>query len=130
MLGVRRLGLVTPYTTDVQEAIMKNYAGIGVEVVEERHLSIERNGEIAGVSEKVLGRLVEEVIFGVKEKGKEIDAVTTFCTNLNAAGSVDAWESWEKPILDTVAVVIWDMLREYGVDLKEVKGWGTLFSKG
>jgi hypothetical protein len=41
-LGVKRLGLVTPYTRDVQEKIAAVYAGEGVEVVSERHLGIRR----------------------------------------------------------------------------------------
>ncbi|MEO9102591.1 MAG: Asp/Glu/hydantoin racemase, partial [Burkholderiaceae bacterium] len=40
---IRRLALVTPYTGDVQQRIVSNYAGIGVEVVAERHLDIHVN---------------------------------------------------------------------------------------
>ena len=54
--------------------------------------------------------------------------VTTFCTNLVAARYVEVWEKeMDIIVLDTVATVLWDMLKIVGVDPKEVKGWGRLF---
>ncbi|KAF5014400.1 hypothetical protein F66182_14629, partial [Fusarium sp. NRRL 66182] len=38
VLGEKELGLVTPYKDDVQEAIIKNYATIGIDCSKERHL--------------------------------------------------------------------------------------------
>ena len=45
--GITRLGLVTPYTADVQQRIVANYAALGVEVVAERHLGIRVNHDFA-----------------------------------------------------------------------------------
>src|SRR5436190_5758972 len=38
LTDVERFGLVTPYTDDVQAAIIKNYAGAGFHCIAERHL--------------------------------------------------------------------------------------------
>jgi maleate isomerase len=125
--GVKKLGLVTPYLDDVQEKIVANYAAIGIQIGEgmERHLRVEKNIEIAGITEEVLDGLVGEVVRG------GVDAVTTFCTNLAAAQRAEFWEEkYGIPVFDTVTTVIWDMLRECGLDVGKVEGWGMIFRKG
>ena len=122
--GVKKLGLVTPYTDDVQMAIRKSYQGIGIQIGEgtERHLSIKKNTDIADIGEDVLDGMVEDVV------GPGVDAVTTFCTNLIAAQRVDYWEQKHGvPVFDTVTTVVWDMLRECGIETKEIEGWGKMF---
>lgn len=116
------VGLVTPYRDDVQTAIVKNYAKIGIEL-EERHLSIEKNSSIAEVPASVLDGMVEELVV---QKG--VDVVTTFCTNLVAAQRVDVWEErWGVPVFDTVTTVVWDMCRQLKIDTHNVEGWGSIF---
>lgn len=123
---MKKLGLVTPYQGDVQGKIMENYETIGVVIGEgmERHLGVVKNTHIAEIGEEVLDELVEDVV------GMGVDAVTTFCTNLVAAQRAEFWEEeYGLPVFDTVTTVIWDMLRECGVDAKELKGWGMIFKK-
>ncbi|KAL3492227.1 Asp/Glu/hydantoin racemase [Aspergillus germanicus] len=128
--GVERLGLVTPYVDDVQEAIMKTYRGIGIEVTEERHLGLSRNTAFAEIEEDVLDRMAGEVVRGRGSEGKGVQAVTTFCTNLRAAHRVGFWEMEHgMPVFDTVATVVWDMLRHCEVDMAPLKDWGVLFAK-
>jgi maleate isomerase len=125
--GVKKLGLVTPYRDDVQEQIVRNYKRIGIEIEEgmERHLRVEKNNDIADICEEVLDEMVGDVV------GGGIDAVTTFCTNLVAAQRVEFWEKKHGlPIFDTVTTVLWDMLRECGVDATKLEGWGMIFKKG
>lgn len=127
LFRVRKLGLVTPYLEDVQAAIVANYAGLGVEIspAMERHLGVAKNTEIGLIGEEVLDGLVREVVEGTGAK-----AVTTFCTNWVAAQRVEVWEAmWGVPVFDSVSVVVWDMLRMGGFDVKTVKGWGSLFQK-
>lgn len=125
--GVERLGLVTPYTGDVQERIVANYEGLGdMKVVVERHLGIQDNREIAAVGANVWDGLVGEVV----EKGLRVQGVMTFCTNLSVADRVAGWEKkFGVPVFDTVATVVWDMLKMVGVDVRGVKGWGRLFDE-
>lgn len=123
--GVERLGLVTPYVDDVQAKIVQNYGKIGVRIVGEEHLRVEKNSAIADIGEGVLDGMVREVI-GVGG----VQAVTTFCTNLIAAQRVRFWEEkYDVPVFDTVTTVVWDMLRELGVDMSGVEGWGMIFKK-
>jgi maleate isomerase len=124
--NVDRLGLVTPYMDDVQAKIVDNYGRIGVQIVGEKHLRVERNTDIADIGEEVLDGMVWEVV-GVGG----VQAVTTFCTNLVAAQRVRFWEErHDVPVFDTVTTVVWDMLRELGVDVSGVEGWGMIFQRG
>jgi maleate isomerase len=126
LLGAKKLGLVTPYVDDVQEAIMQNYASIGIEITPgiERHLGMTKNVDFAFVGNESLDGMVADVIKGGAE------AVTTFCTNLSAAQRVAFWEDTHGvPVLDTVTIVIWDMLRICGFVVQDVRGWGSIFQK-
>lgn len=123
---VKKLGLVTPYSDDVQAKIVENYNGIGVEIGErmERHLGVVKNTDIAGIGQDILDGMVREVA----KSG--VDAITTCCTNLVAAQRVEFWENlYGVPVFDTVTTVVWDMLRECGVKFKGVQGWGMIFNR-
>jgi maleate isomerase len=120
--GVRRLGLVTPYTADVQERIVANYAAAGIEVVAERHLGIRINHDFAQVSPGTLRGLIDEVAQARPQ------AITTFCTNLHAAQlAQDVEAAHDIPLLDSVSTTVWGMLRSAGVAPAAVTGWGELF---
>ena len=120
--GIRRLGLVTPYTADVQERIVRNYAQIGVEVVAERHLDISVNHEFAGVTPARLRELVGEVAAASPQ------AITTFCTNLRAAPlATEIERTLRVPLLDTVSTTVWGLLRAADASPASVEGWGELF---
>jgi maleate isomerase len=121
---VSKMALVTPYQDDVQEAIIKNYANVGIEITpeRERHLGIVKNTEIGRIGEEVLDGMVADVV------GRGADVVATFCTNLRAATRVQVWEEmYGVMVLDTVTLVVWDMLRICGVEVHEKHGWGKLF---
>ena len=120
--GIDKLALVTPYTEDVQQRIIDNYARIGIEVVAERHLGIRVNHDFALVEPDKLRELMREVAAAGPQ------AITTFCTNLRAAPLADAVEAeWNVPLLDTVSTTVWGALRAVGVDPAVVRGWGQLF---
>lgn len=120
--GITRLGLVTPYTADVQQRIVANYAALGVEVVAERHLGIRVNHDFALVEPARLAELLREVA------ASGAQAVTTFCTNLRAAPLAEALErATDVPLLDTVATTVWGLLRAAGGDPAQVRGWGRGF---
>ncbi|KIW02456.1 uncharacterized protein PV09_06266 [Verruconis gallopava] len=121
---VERLGLVTPYTSDMNQLIMRNYAEIGFPIAPERekHLGITENGEIGSVGEERLTSMVRDVV----DAGA--DAVTTFCTNWNAAHLVDGWEKqFDVPVFDSVATVVWDLCRMTEVDMSGAGSWGRMF---
>ena len=120
--GITRLALVTPYTADVQQCIVDNYRTLGIEIVAERHLGICVNHDFALVTPDTLRTLMGEVATARPQ------AITTFCTNLHAAGLSDAVEAeLGIPLLDTVSTTVWGMLRAAGLDPAGVRGWGQLY---
>lgn len=123
--GIRRIGLVSPYTSDVQRRIADNYRAMGVQVVGERHEGIRVNHDFALVDSFRLKSLMKEVA------ESKPDAITTFCTNLRAAGLAKDFEA-ETGIflLDTVATTVWGMLRAAGASPSAITGWGELFQWG
>lgn len=120
--GVTRLGLVTPYLSDIQEAIVANYAAEGIEVVAERHLDDRGNFSFSEYDEATLASLVREVAKG------EPEAITLLCTNLRGAGIVAELEQeLGIPIYDSVSVTVWKCLTLAGLDPARISGWGGLF---
>ncbi len=125
--GVRRVGLVSPYRADVQEAIVRNYASEGIEIVAERHLGLQDNYSFSEVSAEQIRTMVREVMAG--PPGERPEAVAIFCTNLRGAPLVSALEAeFGVPVYDTIATVLWKSLRLAGVDTRRVQGWGRLFA--
>ncbi len=121
--GVRRLALLTPYTADVQQRIVDNYAREGIEVVSERHLGIRVNHDFALVEPATLRALAREAA------AERPQAITTFCTNLRAAPLAAAIEAeLDIPFLDTVSTTVWGALRALGGDPAQIQGWGRLFA--
>jgi maleate isomerase len=120
--GIRRLGLVTPYTGDVQQRIIDNYAREGIEVVAERHLDICVNHDFALVPPERLHGLMVEVA------GARPQAIATYCTNLHAAPLAAPFEDAHGiALLDTVSTTVWGALRAVGADPSVIQGWGQLF---
>ncbi|GEK48525.1 maleate cis-trans isomerase family protein [Bisbaumannia pacifica] len=120
--GVTRLGLVTPYLSDIQAAIVANYAAEGIEVVAERHLDDRGNFSFSEYDEATLADLVREVAKG------EPEAITLLCTNLRGAGIVAELEQeLGIPIYDSVSVTVWKCLTLAGLDPARISGWGGLF---
>jgi maleate isomerase len=122
LTGVTRFGLVSPYTDDVQAAIIKNYAASGFECVGERHLGLRDNYSFSEVSADQLKAMIREV---AKAKPQ---AIAIYCTNLRGAPLVEELEAETGiPIYDSVATVLWKALRLAGADTRRIAGWGRLF---
>lgn len=122
MYGIKNYGLVTPYTSDVNQKIIENYKTIGLTCVSQQHCGIYVNKEFSKIGEERIRQMVNEVSVS------EAEAITTFCTNLRAASLVEELEhKFGHPIFDTISVVVWKSLRMIGVDPEKIKGWGMLF---
>lgn len=122
--GASTLGLVTPYTDDVQARIVTNFAGEGMHCIAERHLGISVNFDFSEVSDERLTRMVADVALA------RPDAITSFCTNLKAAHLAAGWEAaYGIPVYDTVSTVVWKMLRMLDYDTRQIAGWGRLFTE-
>ena len=120
--GVRRFGLVTPYTADVQARIVANFAREGFDCVADRRLDIADNFSFSRVSAEALAGMVREVAAARPE------AITILCTNLRGAPLVEALERETGiSIHDSAAAAVWASLRLAGADPGRVIGWGRLF---
>jgi maleate isomerase len=122
-MGINRLGLVTPYTQDVQDKIISTYAAEGIDVIAERHLEIRDNFTFGTVPEAQINSMIREVA----EAGPQ--AVAVVCTNMNgAATAIQLEQKLGIPVLDSVAVTLWACLIRAGADTGMIKGWGSLFN--
>jgi maleate isomerase len=118
----RRIGLVTPYTDDVQSAIVAGFSREGVDVVAERHLGIRDNFSFSEVSQAMLAAMVDEVAAAKPE------AVAIFCTNLRAAAIVPALEKrYNLAIHDSIVTAAYGALKAAGVNLDRMSGFGRMF---
>jgi maleate isomerase len=118
----RRVGLVTPYTEDVQRAIVAGFAREGVEVIAERHLGLRDNFGFGKVSEATLTSMIGDVASARPE------AITVFCTNLAAAPIVAELETQhDLAIHDSVATAVYGALKTAGARVGDVKGYGRMF---
>lgn len=123
--SVHRFALVTPYTDDVQDKIIANYADAGFECVSERHLGMADNFSFSEISPDTLAQMAREVA------RSQPQAICIICTNLF---SPQLAEPLEKElgiaIYDSTSVAILRSLELAGVDPSRVHGWGQLFSAG
>ncbi|MBX9591197.1 MAG: aspartate/glutamate racemase family protein [Hyphomonadaceae bacterium] len=118
----RQIGLVTPYTRDVQDRIMANWQGAGFACTAERHLGLSENFSFAAIGEAQVAGLVREVA----REGCE--AVAIVCTNMQGARIAGALEQeLGIPVYDSIATTVWKSLQRVGVDCARVRGWGSLF---
>ena len=124
LLKVRRVGLVTPYTDDVQVRIQSNWGAAGFACGAERHLALSDNCSFATVEPETIGQMIRAVV------AEGCDAVAVVCTNMDGARISATLEAeLASPVLDSVAVTLWACLRAAGVDTERVEGWGHLFRR-
>lgn len=123
--GIARVGLVSPYTGDVNEAITASYAREGIDVVGERHLGLDVNESFARVTP---GELVPQSLELARAGGGGPDAIVYLCTNLYGAPIVEKVEAETGvPALDSVALTLWrclDLVGARGLDPR----WGRLLA--
>jgi maleate isomerase len=118
----KRIGLVTPYTDDVQAKIIKTWNAAGLLCHAERHSGLRDNYSFADVGEQA----ISEMIRAVRSDGCE--AVAVVCTNMRAASLVPALEAeLGIPVYDSIAVTVWKSLLLAGVDPGRINAWGRLF---
>lgn len=122
-LGIRRVGLVTPYTPDVQDRIMSNWALAGFACTAERASGLRDNFSFAEVPEQEIAAMVR----AVAREG--CDAVAIVCTNLRGALLAPALEQETGlPVLNSVAVTLWQSLVIAGYPVDRLKPFGRLFA--
>ena len=122
-LGVRRLGFVTPYVANVSSAMRDNLTAAGFETVSFGSFEVAVEGMVARMTP-------ESVLDAIVKVGSEggCDAVFAACTNLRAAGVIEAAEARRgKPVISSNQALAWHMLRLAGDDAVRA-GRGRLFT--
>jgi maleate isomerase len=121
----KRIGLVTPYTDDVQARIIETWKSAGLFCSAERHSGLRDNFSFAEVAEQAISGMIKAV------SNDGCDAVAVVCTNMQAASLVPMLEDeLGIPIYDSIAVTVWKSLVLAGVDPRRIDGWGQLFGDG
>lgn len=121
-IGAQRLGLVTPYTSDVQAKIMANYAAAGLPCVAERHAGRRDNFSFATVAASDIEAMILEV------GAAKPDAIAIICTNLDATRIAPQMEARiEIPVLDSIACTLWGALETLRLDKTPLHGAGMMF---
>jgi len=121
-LGVKRLGLLTPYAPDVTEAMQANFdaAGIAVSVV----------GSFYEDSDLVVGKIDPRSILRAAisvGQSDDVDGVFISCTSLRAAGIIErAEQALNKPVTASNHALAWHLLRLAGIADK-IEHAGRLF---
>lgn len=120
--GVRRYGLVTPYTPDVQAAIVAELARHGFDCTAERHAAVRVNFDFALLPVADTAARIREVA------ASRPDAVVVLCTNVDASALAAPLERETGVlVLDSIAVALWGAMRAAGADPRRVQGYGRLF---
>lgn len=123
--AVKKLALVTPYVTPVQNAIIEVYTNAGYECVSEYHFGEHVNYSFAEIGDEELTVAIRKVA------DAKPDAVVVMCTNLRAAHLVDGLESdLGIPVIDSIAAFVWKATQLCGARTDAIRGWGQLFSVG
>ena len=123
LLGVQRLGLLTPYTPEVTESMQLRFgeAGIAITVV----------GSFYEESDIVVGQIdPQSILKAAIALGKSdlCDGIFISCTSLRAAGIIEEAEfELGKPVIASNHALAWHLLRLAGIDNK-LAGFGRLFS--
>jgi maleate isomerase len=123
-LGIRRYGLVTPYTKDVQDKIISNFATHDLSCGAEIHFDIRDNFAFGTVPSAKVAAAVREVA------AQDVEAVVILCTNLAGAETAAAIETETGvPILDSVTLTVWGALKAAGVPVTHLAPWGPRLSQ-
>ena len=121
-LGIKRLGLVTPYRPDVTELMQARF--------EEAGIVIQSVGSFYQQDDRVVGRITSDAILEAAltiGRNDLVDGVFISCTSLRAAGIIEQAEAaLGKPVTASNHALAWHLLRLAGIR-DEVTGFGRLF---
>ena len=121
-LGANRVGLVSPYTDDVQRRIGDVWAEEGIAPHAERHLGLRDNFSFGEVTPATIADMIRAVA------ADGADAVVILCTNLDGAALAASLErELNVAVLDSVAVTLWRTLGLAGGDIGALADWGRIF---
>jgi maleate isomerase len=121
-LGTKRLGLVTPYRSDVTELMQARF--------EEAGIVVQSVGSFYQEDDRVVGRITPDAILNAAlavGQNDLVDGVFISCTSLRAAGIIEQAEAaLGKPVTASNHALAWHLLRLAAIR-DQVAGFGRLF---
>lgn len=123
LMPSRRFALVSPYTDDVQQRILANYARNGYEIVAEAHLGISDNFAFSDITESEIVAMCRQVA------AARPDSIVIMCTNMRGAHLASTIEAeLGIPLLDSTSAVAWKALKMMRADTTQLRDWGRIFA--
>lgn len=120
--NIRRIGLVTPYVSEIQDRIIANCAARGIEVVADRRLEDRGNFGFAEYETDQIRGMVRDVAAAAP------DAISIVCTNFRGAPiAVEMEQETGIPVIDSVSITAAKCLNMIGIDPARVTGWRSVF---
>src|SRR5258705_6143833 len=118
----QRVGIVSPYTDDVQKRIGEVWSHASAPVHAERHLGIRDNFSFGEIEPQTIADMIRAVV------RDGCDAVVILCTNMNGARVAAELEpELGVLILDSVTATLWRSLQIAGIDADGLRQWGRIF---
>lgn len=121
-LGISRIGLVTPYTRDVVDAIRAEFAHHGIEIAAESHAGLTDNHAFATLTSDQVNAMTRDV-------APASDAVVILCTNVDGTRATDLEPDLGVPVIDSILASAWAGLR-LADDAVRLPGRGALLDSG
>jgi maleate isomerase len=124
LAGATRIGLVSPYTPDVQQKIVANYAEAGIAVVGEAHAGLSENFAFAELDDETVKAMCRKVA------ASRPQAIVIMCTNMTGWNFMAEMEAeLGIPLIDSTAAVVWKGLSLLGVDAAPLGKRGWMFGQ-
>jgi maleate isomerase len=121
-MKARRIGLVTPYTGDVQAKILANYQAAGFTIAAERHSGIRDNFAYSQIPAADIEAMIREVA------AEKPDAIAAICTNMDATRLAPQMEAQIGiPVIDSIACALWGALDALGIAKTPLEPAGRMF---
>lgn len=100
-LRAKTIGLVSPYTDEVQARIIENYRALGYTCIDEIHCGGTISEEFAAIAPEKVAACVAQVAIS------RPDAILIMCTNMRGALAAEgALDKFDIPILDSAAETV------------------------
>jgi len=120
-LGIKRVGLATPYVDEINKLEKRFLEDCGIEVVAMKGLGIIDNPKISAVDADRVRALANEV-------SDDVEGVFISCTNLPSASLIEIMEDELKvPVITSNQASMWAALSALGLKGKE--GYGQLIKR-
>ena len=122
---MRRLAIVTPYSSESQRKTLDCLAREGFECVAEAHAGLSDNLSYASVPAEQIATMARQVATSRPQ------AIVCLCTNFPAAVMAAPLEAeLGLPVFDSTALGVWHALRLCGADTAAATPlWGSLFAQ-